>query len=189
MKRTIIVSVVLALAVARDATTAGFQPQSPVQGRVQESLVVFEVTEVRELDHETKGPVTIVFANRTFNSRTAFTPLMGDDIVAEFSFSGLDVPKDVTKPFRFSRRVKDTSFLDARFIRIVNQSTDGWSGNTLSIFVDGTPVLNRVSLFPRRKPGSATMTQIGLQACNRSTWATCVYWEEEMTKIRYVGKK
>jgi len=190
MNRTLIVFAMFAMATVQSSTPAAFGKQAPVQGRLQESLVVFELTEVKEPNHQTKSQVSIVFANRTFDTKDPPPLLMGDDIVAEFSFSGLDVPKDVMKPFRFSRRVKDTSFLDARYIRVVNQDqNDGWSGDTLSIFVDGAHVV-KTSLFPRKQPGGRIgMTNNGLQACTRDSWFGCIYWEEEMAKFRYGAKK
>ena len=172
-----LVVAVAAVAMMSGSQTTKLLAQSYAQRGLQESVVVFEVTETQEAGHATGDQVTIMFSNRSWNSAAAPSPLMGDDVVAEFSFSGSDV-KDGR--LRFTRRVRDLSFREARYIRIANQSTGGWSGRTLSITIDGAPFIDNVSLMPRSGPGSL---QQGLQNCKSTTWSRCVFWEREIAKI------
>ena len=149
--------------------------QSYVQRRVQEYLVTFEFQQTET----TEDQVTIIFSNAAVDPRRIPAQVFGDDIVAEFSFSGLDFQKG---PVRFSRRVRDKSFLDCRYIRVVNHGTDRWAATTISLSVDGQTILPRVSMT-ERKGGAPAAT--GLERWNRKNWGKGpVYWEGELQRYR-----
>ena len=156
---------------ARAAASTG-SGQSAIQRRVQEYLVTFEVTESPEKAAASVDQITIFFSNRQLDTRSAPTLAFAEDILEEFSFSALDVAGG---RLRFSRRVRDKSFLEARYIRIVNHGFDPWGGATLTMAVDGEPVLDRVKLT-NRKGGTGT----GILDWNRKSWARRTYWEGEL---------
>jgi hypothetical protein len=147
-------------------------PQAPAQTRAQPSLVTFEFTQ----DNSTTDQVTIIFTNAPVPASAP--PLtFGEDIIEEFSFLGADFRAG--GPVRFSRRVRDRSFLDARFIRVVNPGTNRWEPTTISLTVDGERVLDNVRMTPRK----GANPEGGLQRWNRNAW-TPTYWEAELQKYR-----
>jgi hypothetical protein len=151
--------------VTRPGSTYGFQ-------------VTFLMTQdSKRMAHNSDDQITIVFANRTAEGKVAPQPLFGDDIVQEFSFSARDFQKD---QLRFTRRVADKSFLDARYIRVVNHGADGWEGTTISLTVDGEQVLRSQPMSPRL----GTAPTKGFQHFNREDWATRSYWEAELQRFR-----
>jgi hypothetical protein len=140
--------------------------------------IAFEVrTAPGKLGGETGDPITIVFSNVSGLARTPPRPVLGDAL-QEFSFSGRDLAG--TLPFRFDRCVKDLSFLEARYVRVVNQGSDGWAGDYLSLSVDGRPVLSRQSLFPRQ----GRQKEGGIEKFNRTQWLDRNFWEGELQRIR-----
>jgi hypothetical protein len=146
--------------------------QSALQRRVQDVLVTFEVTET---DEKSVDQVTILFSNRQLDTPSPPMPVFGDDILQEFSFSALDLAGGA---LRFSRRVADKSFLSARYVRVVNQGNNGWGGGTLSMAVDGEPILSRVDLTRRR--GLASQ---GIQGWNRKGWSQRTWWEGDLQAL------
>jgi hypothetical protein len=163
------------LEVTAGAGASAGSGQSAMQRRVQDYLVTFEVTESTEMAAGSVDQVTILFSNRVIDVPAPPSPVFGDDILAEFSFSGLDVAGG---RLRFSRRVPDRSFLEARYVRVVNSGGDGWGGATLTMAVDGEPVLTRVDLTKRK--GQAGK---GLQDWNRKNWRQRTYWEGELQAL------
>ena len=105
---------------------------------------------------------------------------MGENILAEFSFSAHDVPAG--QSISFSRLVQSTSFLDSRYIRVYNHGTDGWEGDYISIKVDDLVVLNRQSLFPR--VGRNNNMEGNIVKFSPEYWDGSRYWEEQLQRIR-----
>ena len=120
----------------------------------------------------------IVFSNRSADTPLVPSPLFGDDVLAEFAFSGRDAPPGRVLSFR--RYVADESFLSSRYIRLVNQGTDGWAGESISMRVDGKTVLDRQSLFPRK--GAQAKGPIG--GFNAADWKDRNFWEADLQRIR-----
>jgi len=152
--------------------------QSGVQRAIQESrelVLDFEVTQGTDCrSPASNDQITIVFSNVPGDKISPSASVLGEDVIAEFSFSARDLVND---RLAFRRRVHDRSFLEARFIRVVNLNGDGWCGGLLSLAVDGRPVLRRVSLADRkgRSPG--------IQDWNRGNWATRCYWEQNLQPL------
>lgn len=142
--------------------------------------VTFQITQNKSATPATSDQLTIIFANRSVEGAAAPRPLFGDDIVQEFSFSGQDFVND---QLRFTRRVSDKSFLNARYIRVINHGTGGWGGETISLIVDGQEILRNVRMAPRLGNPSK-----GFQNFNRTNWRGRSYWEAELPKFRAYGK-
>lgn len=142
-------------------------------------VVEFEVhTAISGLGEASNDLILIVFSGRSAAAPLVAFPLFGEDILAEFAFSGRDA-----RPGRalvFSRRVNDLSFLNARYIRIVNHGMDGWAGESLSLTVDGRRVLERQRLYPR----SGAQTEGGIEKFNSGSWTERNLWEAELQRIR-----
>jgi hypothetical protein len=140
--------------------------------------VTFVVTQVPGLTGRSSDQITIVFSDRPGNAwKLPPSPIFGDDIVQEFSFSARDF--DSRNSLTFSRLVRDQSFLLARYIRVINHGGQGWGGGTLSMTVDGQPILNNVSMQSRK--GDAKK---GLQDWNRERWNDKSYWEMILPRTR-----
>ncbi len=156
-------------------TAAVAARQTALQRVVRDYLVVIEVAQA---GRPSADQITILFSNRPAPPDTGPPPpvVFGDDIVQEFSFSASDI---VGGRLRFSRRVADRSFADARFVRVVNHGMDGWGGGTISISIDGNPVLSNVVMAPLK--GDAAR---GIQGWNRRTWKARAYWELERPRPR-----
>jgi len=122
--------------------------------------------------------ILILFSNRSADTPLVATPLLGEDVVAEFAFSGRDALPG--KPLVFRRRMEGVSFLDARFIQVINHGTDGWAGESLSMTVDGKPVLKGVALYPRK----GIQERGGLEKFNRVDWRDRNFWEADLQRIR-----
>jgi hypothetical protein len=158
------------------ASAGGSAPDQSLgyQRRIQDYLVVFEFQQT----NPTKDQVTIIFTNSPVAAGRAPSQVFGDDIVAEFSFSGRDYP---TGPVKFSRRVRDKSFLDCRYIRVVNHGTNRWFPTTITLVVDGQTILQKVSMTERKGGPSAA----GIERWNRDDWGKGpVYWEGELQRYR-----
>jgi hypothetical protein len=142
-------------------------PQIMAQRALTGSLIVFEFAQT----DATKDQITIIFSNTPIDLRRPPRPVFGADIVEEFTFSGRDYQKGTVN---FSRRVRDKSFLDSRYIRVVNHGTNPWSPSTISVTIDGQRLLDNVSMFPRkgRDPRG------GLVRWNADDWDP-VFWESE----------
>ena len=165
----------VAIVVASAAARAG---QSALQLRaLQGFLVTFEVTQSSSGTATSTDQITILFSNVRGNSPQPPTPMFGDDIQQEFSFSALDVPGG--RPLQFSRRVKDKSFLDAAYVRVVNHGGDGWNGAILTMRVDGELILDRVDLSQTQGEKGK-----GLQDYNRRNWRGRTYWEGDLKSLR-----
>jgi hypothetical protein len=163
------------LPVPSPASAAGAQM---AQARLYGYQVTFQFTQIRKVNgHDTDDQITVLFANRSVEGPRAPRPLFGDDIVQEFSFSGQDFDKDL---LRFTRRVRDKSFLDARYIRVVNHGSDGWEGDRISLTVDGEEIFDNFPMSPRQGPPSAR----GFMKFNPKGWASRSYWEEELQRHR-----
>ena len=134
-----------------------------------------------ELAPGTDDQITIVFSNRAVDGPSPPRPLFGEDILQEFSFSGMDVAGGTVT---FTRRVRDKSFIDARYIRVVNQGTDGWAGDRITLVVDGEQVLSNVAMRPRR----GADTTKGFQKFNPKNWAQRTFWEAELQPLRGARK-
>lgn len=153
--------------------------QAPTsQIRLTGYQVTFQITQnSKQIAPATNDQITIVFSNRSVEGRRPPRPLFGDDIVQEFSFSGMDFDGG---QLRFSRRVRDKSFLGARYIRVVNHGSDGWQGDKIWLTVDGEEILHGVSMTPRAgvDPGK------GIQKFNSREWSGRTYWEAELAQFR-----
>jgi len=166
-----------ALAAAFCAIASSASAQSGFQRVVQDSReFVIEFTVTQGTDCTTRGSndqITIVFSNQSGDS-VGPTPALGDDVAAEFSFSARDL---VNQRLQFRRRVRDRSFLDARFIRVVNLNGDGWCPGRLAATIDGARLFD-VALSPRKGRGTG-----GLQDWNRGNWAVRTYWEANLQQL------
>jgi hypothetical protein len=139
--------------------------------------VTFQVTQsAKTVGPTTDDQLTILFSNRSAEGPAPPRPFFGEDIVQEFSFSGVDF---VGNQLRFTRRVSDKSFLDARYIRVVNYGSDGWEGDRISLVVDGQDILRNVQMT-RIGPGAAR----GMQKFNPREWGSRSYWEGELGQYR-----
>jgi hypothetical protein len=76
--------------------------------------------------------------------------------------------------------VRDKSFLDAQYIRVVNHGSGGWAGERISLTVDGETIFENFPMAPRKGPQSAK----GFQNFNPGNWAIRSYWEEELQRHR-----
>lgn len=156
-------------------------PQSAAQTQTQRALgtrVTFAVTQSPEFAARSKDQITIVFSDRSWVGAPAPTPIFGDDILQEFSFSARDFD-GARNSLTFSRVVRDQTFLSARFIRVVNHGDEGWGAGTISMSVDGQPILNKVSMQPRKGESKK-----GLQDWNRERWKERTYWEMELPRFK-----
>jgi hypothetical protein len=170
----------------RPVAAAQSAPQAQVQQALRDkpgaparaSRVTFVVTQTTEFAARSKDQITIVFTDRSWEGISVPpTPLFGEDILEEFSFSAADFDKRTS--LTFTRVVRDAAFLAARYIRVMNHGDEGWGGGTLSMSVDGKPVLDRVDMRPRK--GDPTE---GLKDCNRLEWRNRTYWETELDRVR-----
>jgi hypothetical protein len=172
-------SAVAVLSLSAAPSLVGEQP--PIQSKTATAIeVIFEVqTSSTESGGATEDQITILFCNTSGEAtRTALRPFFGEDIVAEFSFSGRDARPGSTLIFR--RFVSSTTFMNARFIRVVNHGHDGWAGSTLSLTVDGKRILDRQSLYPRK----GASTKAGIEKYNPLRWSERVYWEGDFQRLR-----
>jgi hypothetical protein len=170
---TVVAAIVGAIVVASGAasTTAGSAQSNAGAYRVAPDVIVmFDM----EQTNATQDQVTIIFTNSAADPRRPPRPVFDEAIIREFSFSGRDFPKG--RPVRFTRRVQDRSFLDARFMRIVNHGTNRWFPETITMTVDGRKILDRLSMYPRK--GEATG---GIQRWNADQWPP-TYWEVDFQR-------
>ena len=151
--------------------------QTPMsQSRLIGYQVTFQLTQnAKSISPATSDQLTIIFANRSVDGARPPRPIFGEDIVQEFSFSGQDFVKNQV---RFSRRVNDKSFLDARYIRVINHGVGGWDGETISLTVDGQDILRNVRMAPR-----AGNPARGFQNFNPRNWAGRSFWEAELLSL------
>jgi hypothetical protein len=156
--------------------------QSSSQRYVADYQVLFEFTE--EAGGSTEDQLTVVFSNRSVEGAAPPTPFFGEDILQEFSFSGSNI---VRNQLRFSRRVRDKSFIDARYIRVINHGQDGWAGDKISLTVDGEAILRGVGMWPRRKAGGPGRGAI--EKFNPREWPLRSYWEAELQQYRGAVRK
>jgi hypothetical protein len=164
---------------ARQSTVKPSPAQMAREYVVPERVITFEVTMAQgKIASESNDQMTILFAQSSADTPIAPKITFGDDILQEFSFSGFDVRG--TAPFRFTRRVRDLSFLEARYIRLINHGGDGWAGGTISMSVDNQPILVRESMFPR----SGNRKEDGIQDYNRLRWRDKTFWEADLQRIR-----
>jgi hypothetical protein len=169
--------IILLACVGAIASNPGLVPseRAAAQGGAVYHQVLFEITQSdKELGGSTADQLSVIFSNRSVDGPAAPVPLFGDDILQEFSFSGRDF---VNNRLRFSRRMRDTSFVEARFIRVINHGGDGWAGDTISITVDGKPILRGLSMFPRRTRTAGQNERGGIEKFNPREWESRSYWE------------
>ncbi len=160
-------------------------PVPPVARPGGDYSVLFEFTQSeKELGGSTTDQLTVIFSNRSVEGPRAPVPLFGDDILQEFSFSGRNF---VNNQLRFTRRVRDTSFVTARYIRVVNHGDDGWAGDTISLTVDGKPVLRNEPMWPRRGAGKGGRG--GIEKFNAREWDARSYWEYDQQQPPQQNKR
>ena len=143
--------------------------------------VTFLISQSPGSSSSSTDEISIIFANRSIEGPRPPKPFFGEDIVQEFSFSASDF---VNNQLRFTRRVNDKSFLDARYIRVINYGSDGWGGDQISLTVDGQEILRNVRISARLI-GDASK---GLQNCNPRNWGGRTYWEAELARYRGAAK-
>jgi hypothetical protein len=166
------------LAAAFLATSSGLSGQSGMQRAIQQSrelALEFEVTQGSNCANPgSLDQITIVFSNQAAENLPPPPPALGDDVVAEFSFSARDFVKD---RLLIRRRIRDRSILDARFIRVVNMNGDSWCPGQLSLTIDGRTLLKQVPMADRTGPAS------GLQDWNRNGWSKRTYWQKNLQTL------
>jgi hypothetical protein len=143
--------------------------------------VTFLITQGPGSSSSSTDEISIIFANRSIEGPKPPKPFFGEDIVQQFSFSASDF---VNNQLRFTRRVNDKSFLDARYIRVINYGTDGWGGDQISLTVDGQEILRNVRISARLIGDPSK----GLQNCNPRNWSGRTYWEAELARYRGAAK-
>jgi hypothetical protein len=149
-----------------------------------DSLVVVELTQGDGVGTggSTNDQLTVVFSTRSMDGAIRPpVPLFGEDILEEFSVSGRDF---VRNQLRFTRRVRDKSFLSARYVRVINHGSDGWAGGTISLTVDDEPILRRVDLRPRRVAPGNTNRNGGIEFFNAGDWQKRSFWELDLQQHR-----
>jgi hypothetical protein len=141
-------------------------------------LVTFQFSQNnKEAAPGTEDQLTVIFSSRSVEGPTPPRPFFGEDIMQEFSFSGSDI---VGGSLRFARRVREKSFVEARYIRVVNYGQRGWAGDKIWLAVDGEEILNGVPMSPRRGAAAAK----GFQNFNPRNWSQRTYWEAELQQYR-----
>jgi hypothetical protein len=173
-----------AIATAAGRSVSGAPPdQSAGQAQIARAIgtrITFIVTQSTEFAAGSNDQITILFSDRSWAATTVPpTPTFGEDILQEFSFSARDFDGTSNNTLTFTRFVKDQSFLSARYIRVINHGVEGWGGGTISMSVDGQPILDKEPLQPRKGAGKK-----GLQDWNRGHWADRTYWEKELPRAR-----
>ena len=143
--------------------------------------VTFLISQSPGSSSSSTDEISIIFANRSIEGPRPPKPFFGEDIVQQFSFSASDF---VNNQLRFTRRVNDKSFLDARYIRVINYGTDGWGGDQISLTVDGQEILRNVRISARLIGDPSK----GLQNCNPRNWSGRTYWEAELARYRGAAK-
>ena len=115
--------------------TAG--PREAPQAMAQRSAVVgLLVTFEFDQTAPTTDLIGILFSNVAADLRQAPKSQFGDGVVAKFTFSGRDYPKP-NSHISYSQRVRDRTFLDCRYIRVVNTGNNPWSGGSPSAMQTG----------------------------------------------------
>ena len=130
----------------------------------------------------TTDQITILFSNAAVDLRRPPKDPLSDGVVEQVSFSGRGFPKPNSR-VSFSQRVKSRSFLDCRYIRVVNPGSSPWSPTNISLRVDGQKVLDRVSMYPRKGVSSRG----GIVRWNRADWRP-VFWEAELFRYYHSVK-
>lgn len=152
--------------------------QTAIQRTIPDYLMTLQLTTAATgTTRATSDQITVLFSNRSADTPTPPVPFFGQDIIQEFSVSGMEIE---ATPKRIIRRVRDKSFVDARYIRVINHGTGGWNADKIWLTVDGEVILNGVSMNPR----SGASTTGGLQDFNPRLWRQRVYWEAELQKFR-----
>ena len=171
---------VLATCVAVAVTAAVVAAHQYQARSVSGTEVVIEIrTSLDKAGGGTDDLLTLIFSNVSAEQQRAPPrPLFGEDIVAEFSFSGRDARPGATLTFR--RFVADPTFVNARYVRVVNHGADSWGGESISVTVGGRRVLARQTMYPRKGAQPAG----GLEKFNPLQWYERVYWEADLQKIR-----
>lgn len=178
----------LAIVIGMAAAWPGVNASSAPQGAPQAAfarlgyLVSFRFTQNSKLPaHGTNDRLTVIFSSRTVEGTQPPRPFFDVDILQEFSFSGGDFQKD---ELQFTRRVRDRSFVDAAYIRVVNYGEDSWSGDRIWLTVDGEQILNGVSISPRTPgPSNEPFTNF-----NPENWRKRNYWEASLPRLRPAAK-
>lgn len=176
----------IGMAAAWPGVSASIDTQSAPQGQAAFTrlgyLVSFRFVQNSKLPaHGTNDRITVIFSSRTVEGTQPPRPFFDVDILQEFSFSGFDFLKD---ELQFTRRVRDRSFVDAAYIRVVNYGEDSWSGERMWLTVDGEQILNGVSITPRT-PGASTAPFTNF---NPENWRKRNYWEGPLQRLRGAAK-
>jgi hypothetical protein len=140
------------------------------------SRVTFRITQAARFASQSEDQITIFFSDKSWEGTAPPYPLFGEDVMQEFSFSAIDV--DPKRPLTFTRVVHDVTFLDARYIRVVNHGSEGWDGGMLAMSIDGRVIFDKVAMQPRKGDPAK-----GLQDWNRKKWDNRTYWEADLQEI------
>jgi hypothetical protein len=158
---------------AAASSPAASADQPTAQRRAVDAVVSFEF----EQTNATTDQITIVFTNTPVAAKAPSGPVFREDTVQEFSFSGRDYPKESVS---FSRRVRDRSLLDCRFIRVVNHGSNRWFPSTISMTIDGQRILDRLSMYPRK----GANPKGGIERWGE---ANATFWEADLQRFRPKG--
>jgi hypothetical protein len=158
----------------QDQLNAAKQPGASAS---REQRITFEIAGATSGLGKSDDQITIAFSDQS--SETSGGPDFGDSVLQEFTFSAREFGS-TTPRVQFTRKVRDTGFLNAQFIRVFNHGTGGWDGRSLSITLDGKAVLTNVSLAPRKGPKPDGR----IESYNRERWAQRSYWEARLPDIR-----
>jgi len=133
----------------------------------------------------TTDQITILFSNAAVDLRHPPKDPLSDGVVEKVSFSGRGFPKPNSR-VSFSQRVKSRSFLDCRYIRVVNPGSSPWLPTNISLRVDGQKVLDKVSMYPLKAVSSRDSPK-GIVRWNRADWPP-VFWEAELFRYTHSVK-
>lgn len=115
--------------------------------------------------------LAIVFANQS-DEKLEFQDF-GKAIAQEFKFLGSMAVKGVE--FALNAKLRDRSFLDSEYIRIINYGSNGWVPEWISVELDGVEVLRADNIIPNK---GTDRHRSKIQDYNQS------YWEQKTANIR-----
>jgi len=141
----------------------------------QVHTITFEIAIKQQQNAETEDQLTIVFSDQSAES-IGF-PDFGNSVIEEFSFSGYNFKND--KVFKFARKVRDLSFLNAHYMRIINHGSDGWHANKISLYLDEKLILQNINIYPNNGPKKS---EYAIENFNDKYWDSRSYWEIDLQK-------
>ncbi len=141
-----------------------------IENLTKEHIITFEFMTRKDLKSESTDLLQIIFSNKSAEEYK--DPDFSESIVAEFTVSGFDLKKG--EGFKFTRKVRDKSFSNARFISLINHGTDAWYPEWISLAVDKDIIFDKHKINPNQPPGTKKKY---IQNFNELFWKKRSYWE------------